>query len=72
MGLSNVRTPVASSDGDDRELGDNDGTSDGGSDLLGALDTETDVAERSATVPLIAIAPVSLQSPTNAAAFHRQ
>lgn len=42
--LSNVRTPVTPSNGYDRELGRNDGTSDGGSNLLGGLDTETNVA----------------------------
>jgi len=42
--LGDVRTPVSSSNGDDRKLGDDDGSSDGGSDLLGALDTESDVA----------------------------
>lgn len=36
-------TPVSPPDGDDRQLGDNDGTPDGGGDLLGALDSETDV-----------------------------
>ena len=36
-------TPVTSSNGDDRQLGDDDGTSDGGSNFLGDLDTETDV-----------------------------
>lgn len=36
-------TPVTSSNGDNRQLGDDDGTSDGGSDFLGDLDTETDV-----------------------------
>jgi hypothetical protein len=46
--LSNVGTPVTSSNGNDRELGGDDGTSDGGSDFLGALDTETDVTEVSA------------------------
>jgi len=42
--LGNVGTPVSSSDGDNGELGDDDGTSDGGSDFLGALDTESDVS----------------------------
>lgn len=36
-------TPVSPPDGDDRQLGNNDGTPDGGGDLLGALDSETDV-----------------------------
>lgn len=44
MWLSNVRAPVTSSDGDDGEFGGDDGTSDGGSDFLGALDTETNVS----------------------------
>jgi hypothetical protein len=39
-----VGTPVSSSHGDDAELGDNDGGTDGGSDFLGGLDAETDVA----------------------------
>jgi hypothetical protein len=43
MGIGDVGTPVPSSNGDDGELGGDDGTSDGGSDFLGALDTETDV-----------------------------
>lgn len=43
--LSNVRTPVTSSDGDDGEFGGDDGTSDGGSDFLGALDSETNVSK---------------------------
>ena len=43
MGFLNVVTPVTSSNGDDRQLGDDDGTSDGGSNFLGDLDTETDV-----------------------------
>lgn len=42
--LSNVRTPVSSSDRDDVELGVDDGTSDGGSDFLGALETKSDVS----------------------------
>lgn len=43
MGLTKSRTPVTSSDGDDGELSEDDSTTDGGSDFLGALDTETDV-----------------------------
>jgi hypothetical protein len=42
--LSKVGTPVTSSHGDDAELSDDDGGTDGGSNLLGGLDTETDVA----------------------------
>jgi hypothetical protein len=42
--LTKVGTPVSSSDGDDGELGNDDGGADGGSDLLGGLDAETDVA----------------------------
>lgn len=37
-------TPVTSSNRDDRQLGDNDRTSDSRSDFLGNLDTETDVS----------------------------
>lgn len=44
VGLTEVGTPVASPDGDDGELGEDDGATDGGRDLLRALDTETDVA----------------------------
>lgn len=43
MGLLNVVTPVSSPDGDNRQLGDNDGTPDSSGDFLGTLDTETDV-----------------------------
>lgn len=43
VGLSEGSTPVSSSDGDDGELSEDDGASDGGGDFLGALDTETDV-----------------------------
>ena len=44
MRLTEVGTPVASSDGDDGELGDDDGGTDGSGDFLGGLDAETDVA----------------------------
>jgi len=43
MGLSQVGSPVTSSDWHDGEFGEDDGSSDGGSDFLGALDSETDV-----------------------------
>jgi hypothetical protein len=43
VGFLNVVSPVTSSNGNDRQLGDNDGTSNSGSDFLGDLDTETDV-----------------------------
>jgi len=43
MGTSDLVTPEATSDGDDGELGEDDGTTDGGGDLLGALDTETNM-----------------------------
>lgn len=42
--LTEVGTPVTSSDGDDGELGNDDGGADGGRDFLGGLDTETNVA----------------------------
>ena len=44
MWLTEVGTPVAATDGDDGELGDDDGGADGGGDFLGGLDAETDVA----------------------------
>ena len=44
--LTEVGTPVTSSDGNDGELGDDDGGADGGRDFLGGLDTETNVALR--------------------------
>lgn len=44
VGLTERRSPVASSNGDNGELGNDDGGSDGGGDLLGGLDTETNVA----------------------------
>lgn len=42
--LTERRTPVSSSNGDDGELGNDDGGSDGGGNLLGGLDAETNVA----------------------------
>lgn len=44
VGFTKSGTPVTSSDGDDGELGEDDSTTDGGRDFLGALDTQTDVA----------------------------
>ena len=44
MRSSEVGAPVTSSDGDDAELGDDDGSADSGGDLLGGLDSETNVA----------------------------
>ena len=44
MRLTEVGTPVTTTDGDDGELGDDDGSADGGSDFLGGLDAETNVA----------------------------
>jgi hypothetical protein len=41
--LLDVVSPVSPSDGDDGELGDNDGSPDGSSDFLGTLDSQTDV-----------------------------
>ena len=46
MGSTEVGTPVTTSNGDNAELSDDDGSADGGSDFLGGLDTETDVALR--------------------------
>ena len=39
-----MSTPVTSTDGDDRQLGKDDGTTDGSCDFLCALDTKTNVA----------------------------
>lgn len=41
--LTEVGTPVASSNGQDGQLGDDDGGADGGRDFLGGLNPETDV-----------------------------
>ena len=42
--LAQVGAPETAADGDDAELGDDDGSADGGGNLLGGLDAETDVA----------------------------
>lgn len=44
MGLTQVGTPVTTTNGDDAQLGDDDGGTDSGGNLLGGLDTQTDVA----------------------------
>ena len=46
MRFRNMRTPVSSPDGNDREFGHNDSSSDSSSDFFGALDTESDVSAR--------------------------
>lgn len=46
MGGTKVGSPVTTTDGDDAQLGDDDGSTDGGGNLLGGLDTETDVTLR--------------------------
>lgn len=43
MRLTKVGAPVTTTDGDNSELGNDDGSADGGSNFLGGLDTETDV-----------------------------
>jgi hypothetical protein len=43
VGVSEVGTPVTTTDGENGELGNDDGSTDGSRDLLGGLDTETDV-----------------------------
>ena len=43
MRFTEVVTPVSTTDGNDAELGDDDGGTDRSSDFLGGLDTETDV-----------------------------
>ena len=44
VGATNLVTPESSPHGDDGELGQDDGSSDGGGNLLGALDTQTNMA----------------------------
>ena len=44
MGLSKLGSPETTSHGNDGELGHDDGATDGGGDLLAALDAESDVA----------------------------
>ena len=43
MGGTEVVTPVSTTDGDDGQLGEDDGSTDGSGNLLGALDTKTAV-----------------------------
>ena len=44
MRLTEVGTPVTTTDGQNAQLGDDDGSTDGSSDFLGGLDSETDVS----------------------------
>lgn len=44
MGLSEGGSPVSTTDGEDSQLGDDDGGTDGSGNLLGGLDSETDVS----------------------------
>ena len=44
MRLTEVGTPVSSSDGHNAELGDDDSGTDGSGDFLRSLDAETDVS----------------------------
>ena len=44
MGLAQLGAPETSPHGNNGELGHDDGTTDGGGDLLAALDAESDVA----------------------------
>jgi hypothetical protein len=46
VGKTQVGTPVTSSDGQNAQLGDDDGGADGCCDFLGGLDTESDVSLR--------------------------
>ena len=43
MRVAEIGTPVAATDRQDAELGDDDGGADGGCDFLGGFDAETDV-----------------------------
>ena len=44
VGLADLVPPVASSHGDDGQLGQNDGPTDGSGYFLGALDPQTDMS----------------------------
>ena len=44
MDLSDLVTPVSAADGDQGHLGSDDGSTDGSGNLLGALDTQADMA----------------------------
>ena len=44
MRLTEVGTPVTTTNGQNAELGNDDSSANGGSDFLGGLDSETDVA----------------------------
>ena len=44
MRFAEVGAPVAAADGQDGELGDDDGGADGGCDFFGGFDAESDVA----------------------------
>lgn len=46
MRLTEIGAPVSSPDGQDAQLSNDDGGTDGGSNFLGGLDSETDVALR--------------------------
>jgi hypothetical protein len=46
MRISKRGSPVSTTNGEDGELGDDDGGTDGSSDFLGGLDTETDMTLR--------------------------
>jgi hypothetical protein len=58
VGLGDMRTPVTSSNGNDGELGVDDGTSDGTGDFLGTLHSESDVSRISA----VSISPIGRAS----------
>ena len=44
MGTTNLVTPETSSDGDDAQFGQDDGTTNGSGHFFGALDAQTDVS----------------------------
>lgn len=44
MRITKSRTPIPATDGDDRKLSKDDGTTDSSGDFLGALDTKTDMS----------------------------
>jgi hypothetical protein len=46
VGKTKVGAPVTTTNGDDAQLGNDDGSANGSSNFLGGLDTETNVALR--------------------------
>ena len=45
MRFGDVRSPIPSTDGNDRKLGNDDRATDGGRDFLGTLDTQANMTK---------------------------